>query len=302
MAHWKGSIAFGLVEIPVRLIPVEEPKGLSFAQLDRKDLSPVGYRRYNKSTGKEVEWKDIVRGFEFEKGQYAVLSDKDLERADPKGTRSLQILEFVDAEAIDPVLLDSPYYVVPQNANSRGYAILLETLAKARRAGIARVVLQTRERLGALLAHGPVLLLEMLRFQDEVRSPKDLEMPEQNRKSLRLTEAEIDMAKKLIEGMTVEWKPEKHVDRYREAVLKVVREKVKSGKTTEIDESEDGRAPRRAAEVLDLMPLLSKSVASTRKSSRGEGRKERTVAATRAPRTSRAGKTTGPPRAKRRSG
>ncbi len=267
MPTWKGTVSFGLVEVPVSLVPAERRDEISFTQLDRRDLSPVGNRRYNKATGKEVAWDDLVRGYEYEKGRYAVLTDRDLERADPKATKTIEILEFVDSEEIDPVLFETPYYVVPQKANSRGYGLLREALRTTGKAGIARVVLHTKEHLAALMARGPLLVLDLLRFQDEIRDPKEIEAPEQDPKALHLKAAEILMAEKLIEGMAEDWKPGKHRDVYREEVLALVKKKVREGKTTETEDAVEGGKPERKkpAEVLDLMPLLEKSLAGAGK-------------------------------------
>jgi DNA end-binding protein Ku len=287
---WKGSISFGLVEVPVVLHPATRSQDLSFAQLDKRDLSPIGYRRYNKSTGDEVAWADIVRGYEYEKGSYAVLSDADLEKADPKASHAIEILEFVDVESIDPVYFDTPYFAAPQHANSRAYALLREALRKSGKAGIGRVVLRTREHLVAVWPRGELLAVDLLRFSTEVRDAKEVEYPEQEAKALHLKDAEVEMASKLIEGMTEDWDPAKYHDRYREAVLDLVKKKVKSGKTTEIEEATPKRA-RKAAEVYDLMPLLQKSVAS-------RGRTKAAGAVRERPRG--APKTTGPARAARR--
>jgi DNA end-binding protein Ku len=296
MPAWKGSIAFGLVEVPVVLLPATRRDEIRFSMLDRRDLSPVGYRRYNKTTGEEVDWKDLVRGYEYEKGRFAVLTDADLEKADPKATKAIEILEFVDAKEIDPVLFETPYYVAPQSAKSRGYALLREALERTGRAGIARVVLHTKEHLAALTARGDALVLDLLRFPDEVRDPKEAGAPAGDGGPARPKEPEVEMAVRLVEGMTTAWKPSKHRDTYRQAVLDLVARKVRSGRTTEVGEPEAGRPARRRrrTEVLDLMPLLAESVAR-----RGKSRRTAAAARRRAP---AAGRATGPARKGRRAG
>lgn len=290
MPAWKGSIAFGLVEVPVTLVPAERRDEVRFSQLDRRDLSPVGYRRHNKTTGEEVAWDDLVRGYEYEPGRYAVLTDADLEKADPKASRKIEIEEFVDAAEIDPALFETPYYVAPQDPKSRGYALLKEALARTGKAGIGRVVLRAKEHLAALTARGPLLGLHLLRFAEDIRDPEHVDAPKPD-EGLHLKDAEVGMAERLIEGMTTKWKPEKHRDTWREAVLDVVEKKVRAGKTAEIEEPEEERAPKPRAEVYDLMPLLEESVART-KSPRSASAETR--------RRPAAGRATGPARAKRR--
>jgi DNA end-binding protein Ku len=240
---WKGSISFGLVEVPVSLHSCAKSEEVRFTQLDKRNLSPIGYRRYNKESGDEVAWGDIVRGYEYEDGKYAVLTDADLNRAE-----------------IEPVYFETPYYVAPQHANSRAYALLRDALEQSNRAGIARVVLHTRDHIGALLVRDKLLVLDLLRYAHEVKKPSDIEVPEQDEKALRLKPAELQMALQLIDGMTEAWKPEKFADEYRAAVLTLVKQKVKAGKTAVIDD-EEPETPRSKAEVYDLMPLLKESLA-----------------------------------------
>jgi DNA end-binding protein Ku len=271
---WKGSISFGLVEVPVVLHSATRSEEIRFTQLDKRNLSPIGYKRYNKESGEEVAWADIVRGFEYEDGRYAVLTDADLKRADPKATRTIEILQFVDTTEIEPVFYETPYYVAPQHANSRAYALLRDALEKSGKAGIARVVLHTRDHLGALLVRGPLMVLDLIRYAHEVKAPGDVEVPEQDEKALRLKPAELDMAIRLIDGMTSPWKPAAFADEYRDAVLALVKQKVKAGKTAVIDD-EEPETPKTPAEVYDLMPLLKKSLTS---GARASGRAKKAAA------------------------
>ncbi|HEX4512637.1 MAG TPA: Ku protein, partial [Polyangiaceae bacterium] len=144
-AIWKGSIAFGLVQIPVELFVAEEPSELSFRQLDKHDFSPIGYDRINKRTGKKVAWNDIVRGFEWEKDEYVVLSDEEIERANVEATHTIDIVAFVDEGEVDPIYFERPYYVAPTKQGTKAYALLRETLAKNGQIGIAKVVIRTRQ-------------------------------------------------------------------------------------------------------------------------------------------------------------
>jgi DNA end-binding protein Ku len=285
---WKGSISFGLVEVPVVLqSAIKSSATVRFSQLDKRDMSPVGNRHYNKATGEEVAWEDVVKGYEYEKGRFVVLSDEELERADVKGAHTIEIVEFVKASDIEPVLFDTPYYVAPQHANSRGYAILREALARSGKVGIARVVIRTKEHVAAIFPRGPLLVLELLRYGDEVREPKDL----------KVKDSEIEMAMRLIDGMTGKFQPKEHRDTRREAILSVVQKKIKAGKTTVVEEPEDEAEPREPAEVYDLMPLLEESVRKARPNATSKSTTTAAATRTRGPAT---GRTTGPARAKKR--
>lgn len=266
-AFWKGSISFGLVEIPVTLRPALQSKDLSFTLLHRKDFAPVGYKRYDKNTGKEVAWDDIVRGYEYEPDEYVVLTDEELRRANTKATQTIEIVEFVEGAEIDPLFFDTPYYVEPQKKGSKSYALLREALDKSGKVGIAQVVLRTRQHLAALIVRENVLVLNLLRYAHELRPAKDLDVPA---KSSSVSAREVQMAEKLIDGMTGTWRPNEFKDEYRDDVMALVKQKVKSNQTHTILEPEEGEeapAPRR--EVVDLMPLLKRSLEA-----QGHGRAE----------------------------
>ena len=268
-AFWKGSISFGLVEIPVSLKPAVQSQDLSFSLLDRKDFSPVGYKRYNKNSGRDVPWDEVVRGYEYEPDEYVVLSDEELRQANVEATQTIEILEFVKREEIDPLYFETPYYVEPLKRGSKSYALLRAALERSGRVGIARVVLRTRQRVAALVVRDQVLTLDLLRWAHELRAPSDVEVPPKSAKGAGVTEAEIKMAQQLIDGMTGTWDPERFKDEYRDDVMALVRKKVKSGQTHTILEPEPSEEPRRArTEVRDLMPLLKQSLAA-----HGEGRR-----------------------------
>jgi DNA end-binding protein Ku len=276
-AFWKGSISFGLVEIPVTLQPAIESHDLSFSLLDRKDFSPVGYKRYNKSSGRDVPWDEVVRGYEYEPDEYVVLSDEELRRANVDATQTIEILEFVKREEIDPLFFETPYYVQPQKRGSKAYALLRAALERSGRVGIARVVLRTRQRLAAVVVRDQVLTLDLLRYAHELRSATEVEVPPKSGKGV--TEAEIKMAQQLIDGMTGTWNPADFKDEYRDDVMALVRKKVKSGQTHTIVEPEPDEEPRRAKTgVADLMPLLKQSLAK-------QGALARRSAKAKAPRT-----------------
>jgi DNA end-binding protein Ku len=262
-ALWKGSISFGLVNIPVGLYSAEQrDDGLSFAQLDKRSMSPIGYRRYNKSTGEEVPWEEIVRGYEYESGRYVVLSEEDFQRANPKASRTVEILDFVDSSEIEPLYFDKPYYLAPPAGGpaSKGYALLRETLRRTGKVGIARVVIRTREYLAAVIARGPMLVLEVLRYPYEIRSAEDLEVPGEDLAELGVSEKELKMAEMLVDQMVESWEPSKYKDRYRDDLLARIQEKIAAGET----EAAAGEAVEEEAEagagVVDIMSLLKRSV------------------------------------------
>jgi DNA end-binding protein Ku len=280
-AIWKGSISFGLVEIPVGLVAAEESNDLAFHQIDKRTFSRVGTKRINKDTGEEVAWEDIVRGFEYEPDEYVVLTDEELARVNAKATQTIEIEDFVDQDEIDPVYFERPYYLEPLKKGSKSYALLRETLIRTRKVGIARVVLRTRQRIAALLVREGVLVLELLRYAYELRDAKKMgiDVPEAGSKKVEITDREVKMAERLVKGMSAPWNPKKYKDSYRDDVLAMVQRKIKAGHThvIEVPKGEEGEvAPR--SEVVDLMPLLKKSVESreakrsTRESSRAPDR------------------------------
>jgi DNA end-binding protein Ku len=257
---WKGAISFGLVNVPVELFSAEKrAAGLDLAMLDKRDLAPVGYKRYNKATGREVPWGEIVKGYEYEDGKYVVLSDEDFRRANVDASRTIEILAFVELEDIPPQFFETPYYLKPGKRGEKAYALLRETLRKAGKAGIATVVIRTRQYLAALIPQDEVLLLTTLRYADELREPKDLDLD--SLKKTKVAPKEMDLALRLVEDMADKWQPGKYKDTYREDLLKRVEEKVKKGQTEELTAPAKGEARAgKGAEVIDLMALLKKSV------------------------------------------
>jgi DNA end-binding protein Ku len=257
---WKGSLSFGLVSIPVALYPADKPEELSFHQLDRRDLGPVGYKRINKKTEKEVPWGQIVRGYEYQRGSYVVLTDQDLKRANVESTQSIDIAGFVPADQISPLYYERPYYLEPGKGGNKAYALLRDTLKRSGMAGIASVVIRTRQHLAAVLERNGVLVLETLRWSHEIRDTKDLEVPDE--KHSQVSKKEAEMALQLVKGMVEKWDPGKYKDTYADDLMALIRRKVSSGKTTEVDESEPAKAKRGV--VVDLMPLLKKSLEQKR--------------------------------------
>jgi DNA end-binding protein Ku len=261
---WKGTINFGLVNIPVSLYPAEQREELSFTMLDRRDLSPVGYKRFNKNTGDEVPYEQIVKGYEWEDGQYVLLEKEDFKRANVEATQSVDIVGFVDAADIPLYYFESPYYLAPGKHGEKGYALLRETLEKTGRIGIANVVIRTRQHLAALYPQGKLLVLNTLRYQTEVRDADDIKAPE-DLKAAKVQPREMQMAERLVEDMVMKWKPSEYHDTYRDDLLKLIEEKA------------EGRlkpAPKerkhKEAEVIDFASLLEKSLSARRKGGRAE--------------------------------
>ncbi len=259
-AIWKGSISFGLVEIPVGLYAAESRDEVGFTMLDKRDFSPVGYKRYNKATGEEIAWGEIVKGYEYDPGEYVLMTDEDLKAAAPKKTQTIDIVGFVDREEVAPWFFEAPYYLEPLKKDSKGYALLREALTHSKKVGIARFILRTRENLAALIARGPVLVLNTLRYAHEIRDPGELTVPGDNLARLGVSSRELQMAEQLIEGMTDKWDPAAFKDTYREDLMKLVEEKVRAGQTKQVWQPKGETGTQQRAEVVDLMPLLRQSL------------------------------------------
>lgn len=268
---WKGAISFGLVNVPVELFSAEKRAAeLDLTMLDKRNLAPVGYKRYNKSTGEDVPWSEIVKGYEYEDGRYVVLSDEDFRRANVEASRTVDIAAFVDAADIPSVFYETPYYLAPGKRGEKAYALLREAMAKAGKVGIASVVIRTRQYLAAVIPQGEVLVMNTLRYADGIRDPKELDIP-----AGKTSAREIDLALRLIRDMEEKWQPERYRDTYREDLLRRIEEKVKAGQTEEITRPAKDKE-KAGAEVIDLMALLRKSVQGGRKApKKAPGKKRR---------------------------
>lgn len=267
---WKGAIQFGLVHIPVSLYPAEQRDELSFSMLDRRDLQPVGYKRFNKTTGEEVPYEQIVKGYEYREGEYVTLEKEDFKRANVEATQTVDIEGFVDAASLPAYHFESPYYLAPGKHGDKGYALLRETLVRTGRVGIATVVIRTRAHLAALYAIGNVLVLNTLRYADELRDPRELKVPG-SLKEAKVNERELSMAERLVEDMAMEWDPVQYHDTYRDDILRMIEEKAQ-GKVK--PEPKAKRAPREA-EVIDFASLLERSLGGGRKRGDGAGASRR---------------------------
>jgi DNA end-binding protein Ku len=262
---WSGAISFGLVNVPVRVVSAREQPDLRFTMLDPSNLSPVGYRYYNKATGEEVSRAKTVRAYEHEKGSYVVMTDADFKRANPKATQTIDIQSFVKLDEIDPVFFERAYYLLPNKGGQKGYQLLVAALRNTGKVAVAKIILHTKQHLAAIIARGDYLLLELLHFAADVRDIAELGDWREELEPSKNASREVEMAESLIESMTAAWDPQEFTDTYRDDIMKIVREKVKAGKATEITQDFDTRAEDTSAQVVDLMPLLRKSLETTRK-------------------------------------
>lgn len=271
-AIWKGSISFGLVNIPIALYPATRREDLKFRLLRRSDLSPVNYKRVAEKDGREVPWDHIVKGYEYEKGKFVVLNEKDFQRVDLEATQTVDIQDFVDVEEIDPMYFYKPYFLEPQKGGDKAYVLLRETLEKTGKVGIAKVVIKTRQYLAGVKPLKHALVLELMHFAEELADAEKLNVP---KKSSELGKREIEMAKALVENMTSEWDPKKYKDDYRDALMEVIEEKVESG-GEEIEEKPKSKKP--SSKVIDLVAVLQESLAKAE----AGGKKKRTSRKTKA--------------------
>jgi DNA end-binding protein Ku len=258
---WKGALTFGLVNIPVELFPAEERKGFEFSMLDKRDFSPVGYKRYNKKSGKDVEWTNIVKGYEYEKDRYVVLSDEDFRRANAKASRTIDIKAFVPAGEIAAQFYETPYYLAPGERGEKVYALLRETLRSSGRVAVGEVVIRTAQHLAAVVPMERALMLITLRYADELKGTRGFELPAESLKSVGVTTKELDLAKRLVDDMGEHWKPEEFKDTYHDDLMRRIDDKVKRGEAREITKPARGEATEpRSAQVIDLATLLKQSL------------------------------------------
>lgn len=258
---WKGAVSFGLVNIPVTLHSGETASELHFSMLDRRDLAPIGYKKINKLTGEEVPKREIVKGFKRGPNEYVTVSDEDFKKASPERTQRIEITAFIDGGKIDPAQFERPYYLEPAAKSEKAYALLREAMRRENKVGIASVVLRARQYLAALIVRGPVIMLELLRYRSELVDPSHLHLPEEDLQRLKISEAELKMAERLIEDLSGPWKPEQYKDEYRSDLLAFIEAKAKAGKSrtgpAATAEAKHFEAPA------DIMSLLKKSLASS---------------------------------------
>ncbi|HET7332406.1 Ku protein [Dyella sp.] len=257
---WTGNLTFGLLNVPVSLMSGERGTDLHFRMLDSRNKAPVRYERVNAETGEEVPWKEIVKAFEYKKGNYVVLEPEDIKSASSENRESVEVEAFVEAADIGPEYFEKPYILVPGKKAEKGYVLLRETLKRTGKVGIARVVIRTREYLSAVIPREHALILVLMRFQQELVDAEEFSIPSEDIKHYRISERELSMAEQLIESMTSEWRPVEYKDDFRDRLRQVIEKRMKSkGALASIEEPEAEEAEA-ATNVVDFMALLKKSI------------------------------------------
>lgn len=260
-AIWKGSIAFGLVNIPVALTSAESRPDVQLHMVDSSNHARIRYERVNADTGEEVPWDRMVKGYEHEDGKFILLSPDELESVQPELTKTIEISEFVELEEIDPILFDKPYYLEPEKRGRKAYALLREALRKSGKAGISKVVIRTREYLSAMFVRDDVLVLMLLRFPQEVKKITSLELPSSDVKEWQPVKKEMDLALRLIGDMTEAWNPSDMHDEYRESLMKFIEKKISKGESvSDVKNNEEAGDEADGENVVDLAAYLEKSV------------------------------------------
>ena len=279
-AIWKGAVTFGLVHVPVALYPASHEDDIDFDWLDRRSMDPVGYKRVNKRTGKEIDKADIVKGIKQDNGDYVVLSDEEIREAYPKSTQTIEIEAFIELQELAFVYLERPYYLEPAGrGGEKVYALLREAMAQAGVVGVARLVMHTKEHLAALIPTGPALMLETIRWSDEIRPLDELNLPGKT----SLKDSELKMAGELIEGMTEKWQPARYADKFSDAIKELLARKVKAGKTEKVEPLEEAPDGLEGSNVIDLAELLKKSLGKRGAGRQADKEKQAKPAARRAP-------------------
>lgn len=263
---WKGTLGFGLVSIGVELFGAESSKSLDLDMLDKNDNSRIGYKKYNKTTGAEVETDDIVKGYEVSKGRYVILSNEDLKAANPKSSQTIDVVGFVPASDIDLVYFDKPYVVGPLKGSEKAYALFVKALEDTEQVGIAQVVIRTKQHMAALYPYRHSIVVHLLRYHDEVRQPADLGIEQESAARQAIRPQELTMARQLVDSMAMEWDPAQFHDTYREDLMRMIHERAESGNETVSSTEVEAPEPR----VLDLMTALKGSLAARAQESVGK--------------------------------
>jgi DNA end-binding protein Ku len=259
-AIWKGAISFGLVHIPVALVSATSSQGVDFDWLDKRSMDPVGYKRINKVTGKDMTKENIVKGVEYEKGRYVVISEEEIRSAHPKSTQTIDIFSFVDRSQIPLQNIDTPYFLAPDKRGEKVYALLRQTLIDTGKVALANVVIRTSQHLAAVVPLDSAIVLVLLRWPAEVRSLDSLELPKEVTEA-RLSKAELDMARRLVKDMSADWEPDDYRDTFQDQIMKLVETKAREGKIEDV-ETDAGETERKSADVIDLTELLKRSLGS----------------------------------------
>lgn len=256
---WKGYITFGLVNIPVLLYSAEKPvEEVHFKLLAKQDLAGIKYLRVNEKTGKKVAWEEIVKGYEYEPGNYVILTDEDFSEIATENQKTIEIEDFIDINELGTLYFEKPYYVLPDKKVEKGYVLLRETLKNTNKVGIARVTIRTHQYLAAVIAQGDALIINTLRYPQEIRKASEISLPHDELKAYKISKKEFDIAKQLVDTMTVEWDPKRYINEYRAELLKLIEEKIKKGGKKVIKHVEETELKQ--TNIVDFMDLLKKSI------------------------------------------
>jgi DNA end-binding protein Ku len=261
-AVWKGAVSFGLVYIPVHLHTAAGDSSLDLDMLDSKDFSPVGYQRYNKRTGKTVDWERIIKGYEYKKGQYVALTEEDFRQANVKASQTIDIVSFVERAAIPPEYFEMPYYLEPADGGEKTYILLREAMRGSSLVAIGSFVIRGRQHFCAILARERALMLNTLRFAEELVAEEKLEIPSEGTRDAKVSRDEIAMARRLVAQMTTDWRPQAFQDTYRRDLMRRIKQKIRKGQTHELTPAVEAAEERPSAEVIDLMAVLRRSLKS----------------------------------------
>lgn len=282
-AIWKGAITFGLVHLPVSLVAATRESGIDFQWLDRKSLDPVGYRRYNKRTGRELQMQDIVKGVRQPNGKYVVVTDEELRAAFPKSTQTIQIESFLKSADLPFMMLERPYYIQPAGKSEKVYVLLREAMREAGVVAVARIVIHNKEHLAAIVVADNALVLDVLRWSADLRSPATLGLPGKSAGSAAVKPEERKMAAQLVAQMTHAWDPKAYAEQFTDAIGALVRRKAAAGEAKAIEPLEEALERKPATNVVDLTQLLAQSMRA-RRDSAGTHRRRTTQRARRASR------------------
>lgn len=259
---WKGTLSFGLVTIPVTLHSAESNFDLHFRLIDSRNKAAIRYERVNEITGEEVPWNSVVKGYEYEKGNYVLLTEEDFKHADVRAFETIEIEDFVDRDDIAPIYFQKPYYTVPQKKAEKGYVLLREILKETKKVGIARIVVRTRQHIAAVFPCCDALIVNILRYQQEIRNADSFDLPGKSLRDYRVSPREMEMAKQLVESFSSSWKPEKYHDDYHDNLLKWIQRKAKAHGGPIKEEEEPEKEPVTTNKV-DILELLKKSIRPT---------------------------------------
>jgi DNA end-binding protein Ku len=270
---WSGAISFGLLNIPVQLMPGERRTELHFHMLDGRDKARVHYQRVNEDTGKEVPWKNVVKAFEYKKGSYVVLNKDDLKAAAPESSESVDIESFIDPAEVDPAYFDRPYYLVPQKKAEKGYVLLRETLRQVNKVGLARVVIRTREHLALVVPKENALMLLLLRYPQELIPIKEYDLPKKTLSSYRLGKKELEMARHLVDSMSGSWEPAGYRDEFQTKLSKTIKTRMRHKGVQAKPKQAGGSEKEPAGKVVDFMAILQKSLKENKRTPAKHGAK-----------------------------